>query len=417
MSNEMNEKIKKHIALGDAFLKNGHLEQAISEYKKVLDISPHNVEIMCKIGTAYFNWGEIDKAIEEYQKAVILEDNNAEVHNLLGTAYYEKGLLHKAEDEYKKSIKLDPSNAGVYNNLGVIYMEQNMLDEALELCKKAVELSPEDSTFHSNLGVILSQKGLKKEAESEFLRALKLNSNEIIAHYCLGMEIQHKGTLEVGQILKIGQLLKIQPALNMKLKDYCRVYSTKIEEIEEDTIIIGAPVHKGVVLPFRPGQQLIVGIPKEDALYGFYTEVVDRGKINDIPVLRIRKGKQSKRIQRRKYVRINGISKVDIKILKRSEKGDEVIYFDRRKIREKNISGGGMLIVSPEALSIGTILEISISLPHFGVVRTVGEVVRYQKIEDEYEIGISFVNLSEKDREKIIKYVYQRQVELKRLGF
>lgn len=411
------ERIKKYIALAEAFLKNGHTEQAISEYKKALEISPEDVEIICKIGSAYFNCGEIDKAIEEYQKANVLQPDNSEVHNFLGTAYYEKGMIHKAEEEYKKAIRLQSDNAGVYNNLGIIYSEQNMLDEALELHKKAVELSPSDSVFRSNLGVILSQMGLKKEAENEFLKALKLNPNEITAHYCLGMEIQHKGTLEVGQILKIGTLLKIQPALNMKLKDYRRVYSTKIEEVEEDTIVISAPTHKGVVIPFRPGQQLIAGVSKEDALYGFYTNVTERGKINDMPVLRIKKGKHSKRIQRRKYVRIDGISQVDLKILKRSGGGDEVIYFDKRKVREKNISGGGMLILSPTILAMGTILEISVSLPHFGMIRTVGEVVRVQKVEDEYEIGISFINLSEKDREKIIKYVYQRQVELRRLGF
>lgn len=417
MAENTNNKVKKCIILGNAFLEKGYVEHAITEYKRGLEITPDDIELICKIGTVYFNCGEVDKAIEEYQKALLIDEGNGDVHHLLGTAYYEKGQLQKAEREYKIALRIYPNFASLYNNLAVIYTEEGKIEKAEELYKKAVELSPEDATFHSNLGVIFSQKGLKKEAEEEFLKALRLNPNEITAHYCLGMEVQHKGTLEVGQILKIGSLLKIQPTFSMKLKDYQRIYSTRIEEVGEDTITVGAPIYKGVVIPLRPGQQLIAGISQKDALYGFYTEIVDRGKINELPVIRIRKGKESKRIQRRKHVRINGISRVDIKILKKEEDNLGNFYFDKRKIREKNISGGGMLIVSPQKLPTGTIMEINITLPYTEPIRTMGKVIRALKMEDEYEIGISFMNIAEKDREKIIKYVYQRQVELKKLGF
>jgi len=238
------------------------------------------------------------------------------------------------------------------------------------------------------------------------------------------MEYQHKGEVKIGSVVKIGQILKIAPPQQLTLKDYSRVYATRIEDMDEDTITIGAPMEKGYVIPLRKGLKLILGVPKSDALYGFYAEVVER-KTGYVPLIVLKKSSLSRRIQRRKYVRISSAVSSEVKILYLppaggAPKGKPVLpaKITKSDLKEKNISAGGMLLVCDKEIPKGTRLKIALNLPD-GTLETRAEVVRVTKDKErkEFEIGTQFLNMEEKEKNRLLKYIYKRQVELKRLGW
>lgn len=74
----------------------------------------------------------------------------------------------------------------------------------------------------------------------------------------------------------------------------------------------------------------------------------------------------------------------------------------------KNISAGGILFVVFQQLPIGTILDINFELlDREEPITCLVKVVRIERIgkDKSYEIGACFLDLSAKDRTRLLKYV------------
>lgn len=91
--------------------------------------------------------------------------------------------------------------------------------------------------------------------------------------------------------------------------------------------------------------------------------------------------------------------------------------------RSKNISAGGILIESPREHAIGELLRIEVTLNGFSKYRNgiwaffkrsddsfsvSGTVVRVEKVsENIFFIGLSFTDISQRDRAAIEKYIHE----------
>ncbi len=87
----------------------------------------------------------------------------------------------------------------------------------------------------------------------------------------------------------------------------------------------------------------------------------------------------------------------------------------------KDVSGGGLLVHSANAVALGTLLKLDIRLPgwgrhqeHFGPVAdldlrplvAVGEVVRLEALEEGgFELGVKFLNVYPDDLNALLKFI------------
>lgn len=87
------------------------------------------------------------------------------------------------------------------------------------------------------------------------------------------------------------------------------------------------------------------------------------------------------------------------------------------KPRPVNISATGVRMVSEQSLMVGDIIEIGLILPQVPLlfISTAGEVVRSKLVRtggrDAFAIAVHFLELSENDREDLIRYLFKRQRE------
>jgi len=84
-----------------------------------------------------------------------------------------------------------------------------------------------------------------------------------------------------------------------------------------------------------------------------------------------------------------------------------------------NISGAGIRFIADQAFSIGDIIALRIFLPlatqtQIDVLGEVKKVAESEK-KGRYCIAAKFIELSEDDREMIIRYVFKRQREIIRI--
>lgn len=84
--------------------------------------------------------------------------------------------------------------------------------------------------------------------------------------------------------------------------------------------------------------------------------------------------------------------------------------------RTESLSGGGVSFISPVEYDLGDLLELKIIFHSSlsGALYLYGEVVQKEQSEGGYLIAVSFLSLAEDIRDKIIKFVFEKERELLR---
>lgn len=84
----------------------------------------------------------------------------------------------------------------------------------------------------------------------------------------------------------------------------------------------------------------------------------------------------------------------------------------------EDVGGGGIGIIVDRIIKKGTTVDLEMILPGGDIANAIGEAVRVSAARKckGYLIGVSFRRISEANRDKIIKYVFQEQLVKERLG-
>ena len=227
------EEIDKYITLGDNYFKEGKFDEAITEYKKALEIKPRD-DILNKLGQAhqqkrlagkseeqpakidtfkskktldemlglereqdlsieelydrgisYYDKGMIDKAIEEFKEVLELDPDDIETHYHLGNAYADKEIFDEAISIYKKVIEKNPEFIDAYLSLSTLYLDMDMVDEAISLCNQAISANPDDSFLCFHLGEAYVRNEQYEEAITAFNKAISINPMDPETQYRL----------------------------------------------------------------------------------------------------------------------------------------------------------------------------------------------------------------------------------------
>lgn len=96
-----------------------------------------------ELGNKYKQKGLYDDAISSYKKALQIDPKDAGSHYNLGIAYVKKGLYNEAVLETESALKLDPKLADAHRNLGLIYyLYLKDSKKAIYHFKKLLQLAP-----------------------------------------------------------------------------------------------------------------------------------------------------------------------------------------------------------------------------------------------------------------------------------
>ena len=187
--------------------------QAIFEFRALIDQDPENLFAHLILGATYCKKRLYDLALKEFKKVAQIDDAYMDIHSRLASVYEIKGLPDQAIEEYKLAIQKYPRCAENYNLLANIYLKMERYDEAIQQLKKAVELKPHFILAHNNLGLAYGKKKQYALALQEFQEAVKENPNLVEVYNNLGCVY-----LELGIIVKQRQKIIQIPAWSQELK-------------------------------------------------------------------------------------------------------------------------------------------------------------------------------------------------------
>ena len=204
------ESSEAHYELGDALLRKGLNNEAISEFRSAIQLEPYSVEAHNDLGKAFLEEGQSDEAIREFKEALRLNPHSVEAHNNLGDALGKKGKTEEELSEFEEALRLQPDLAITHYNLGLVFRQQGRLDDAISQYQEALRLNPYSVEAHNNLGYALLMKGALGKAVTELEEALRLQPDYFEARNNLGIALFQQGQV-AGAISQFQEALRLNP--------------------------------------------------------------------------------------------------------------------------------------------------------------------------------------------------------------
>jgi tetratricopeptide (TPR) repeat protein len=193
----------------------GNIEQAVKEYKAVLQLDPTLIEAHVNLGLAYHMLGRYDLAVDELSKALRERPNLLGPNVILGIDYLKLGSPTKAIAPLKEALTLEPSNREARRALAACYLAEDDYRNADSEFRKVFALDSDkqqawfvlgrdylDMTKRLNVrmsrvyadsawsyrwaGDVLGQRHLWGDAAREYRRALEIQPTQPGLHACLG---------------------------------------------------------------------------------------------------------------------------------------------------------------------------------------------------------------------------------------
>ncbi len=160
---------QKVLSAAEKCVQQGKLQNAITEYEKILKADPKDLTVMNTVGDLYSRLGDSSKAAECFKS--------------VGDAYASQGFTVKAIAMYKKLSKLKPSTdcilrlAELYTQQGLFndaraqylqvaedFMKSGQLDQAVKIFEKTLEMDPDNVAMRTKLAEVYVRMGKKPEA-------------------------------------------------------------------------------------------------------------------------------------------------------------------------------------------------------------------------------------------------------------
>jgi tetratricopeptide (TPR) repeat protein len=190
------ENDKAHNNVGLLLVGIGRFEEAIPHFEKTLKVNPEYPAAHSNLGVALAGTGKLEEAIAEFVNALAVEPDSAEAHNNLGRVLVRKGNLDEAITHFQKALELVPGSASVRHSLAQALTAKGSLDEAIAQFQKVLEISPEYPQIHQSLGRVLTLKGRFDEAIVHFQKSLEATPDSAEVHNGLGVALVQKGRLD-----------------------------------------------------------------------------------------------------------------------------------------------------------------------------------------------------------------------------
>jgi tetratricopeptide (TPR) repeat protein len=104
-------------------------------YLLLQNVTPEVIE-HAQAGEAAARQGRLDVAIQEFRKVIELQPNSAVYHAHLGDAYFKNGQYEEATAELKTALRLNPEMLDTQQSLGIILLIEGNAEEALPHLEK-----------------------------------------------------------------------------------------------------------------------------------------------------------------------------------------------------------------------------------------------------------------------------------------
>ncbi len=195
---------------GDLYVRQGRLEEALSDYGEALRLTPVYAEAYWDRGNAYLEKRDYDRAIADFTEAIRLNPASSYACNQRGLAHERRGEIDKAIADYSQAIEIHldadaPSlSPGVairnlatnYVNRGRACFKLGRPDRALADLSEAIRVDPKRTLAYYWRGKVHEQSDDLDRAVAAFSEAIRLDPTYVLSYVGRGVSQIKAGRFE-----------------------------------------------------------------------------------------------------------------------------------------------------------------------------------------------------------------------------
>jgi len=155
-----------------AFHQAGKLDEAIRDYRLVLDMYPDMFEVRSNLGAALSANGHYDEAITEYKRVLQIKSNPTTILNL-GIAYYKTSQLVPAIEAFEKVRDANPGDMRTILLLADCHLRMGENKKVIDLLSPLERTSSDDQGLIYMLGTALVRDGQAAKGQLVIEKILK----------------------------------------------------------------------------------------------------------------------------------------------------------------------------------------------------------------------------------------------------
>ncbi|MBF0484024.1 MAG: tetratricopeptide repeat protein [Candidatus Omnitrophica bacterium] len=209
--------------LGVLAAKENNLNLAVEYFKKALELSPNQPDILNNLANAYSESGKFEEAVKEFFRAYALGQQNKILAMNLALAYEKNKDFINAQKFYEKASEIEPTDENIkFDIFRMVFLnhEQDKINFWIEKLSK----ESADKDILVKAGNICAFHKMLMPAFDFYYKALKVDASFVPAYVGIGKLMGHIGNFD--EALKaIDQGLKMNPN-NSELLDLMKKVKT-----------------------------------------------------------------------------------------------------------------------------------------------------------------------------------------------
>ncbi len=176
------DEARRHNERGATLQQQGKVEEAITEFRRAVELEPGNVTLVMNLAHAYGVRGRLDEGIAEYRKVLARQPANSLAQINLGVLYDRKGLHDEAIQEFEQVLQREPTNASALKSVEVTKRNKITAEDRNSQIARAVkqaEARPRDPRAAYAVARLHAMHGQSDEAFSWLSKAMELGYDNL----------------------------------------------------------------------------------------------------------------------------------------------------------------------------------------------------------------------------------------------
>jgi len=176
--------------LGVMRAQNQDLEGAEQAYRRVLEITPVDLDALNNLGLLLFRKKQYQEAETLFEKLLGLNPTSISTKLNLGAAAAKSGDLHRAIEAWKEVVRAEPKRIAVRLDLANGLWEQGDFDAARYHYLQVLAVEKDNAEALNGVGLCYLKAGKLPQAEAAFRSSLEVNQKMIGAYNNLAVTLQ-----------------------------------------------------------------------------------------------------------------------------------------------------------------------------------------------------------------------------------
>ena len=211
------------------------------------------------------------------------------------------------------------------------------------------------------------------------------------------------------EAIKPGDRVEISMIIRAPI-NWNAAYKSKIEEVSNKSgaIKILAPFHERRIVMLPKSEQCMVRVTTATGMFIYSAAVAGMVKENGLDFALLKLAGDGTKTQRRDFFRFNCAIPIEFFLL--NEDGEPLDNIPKEGLI-RDMSGGGMRMLSKEIIKINTLLRLVLQMDR-GELMIFGHVLRKNDNPNAvhpYQYHLKFTAMSSAEQDKLVQYIYQEQ--------